>query len=111
VNGAINTCHAIDVVSKTAEEVKFIESDKVPEIFYHVHTNNQEDILVFGGFGNNAVYNYSIPENKWTLLESLTNNLMTTINYEIIQNEREILTQGDMLLKVFLVLRPACATN
>lgn len=110
VNGAIKTCHSIDVNTKTAEEIKFVEGDKVPEIFYHVHTNNHDDILVFGGFGNTAVYNYNITENKWTLLENLSKNLLEIINYDIMQNEREIVTQADLLLKVFLVLRPSSAS-
>jgi hypothetical protein len=92
VDGAIKTCHSIDISSQTAEEVRFVEGDKVPEIFYHVHSNNQDDILVFGGFGNTAVFNYNVSENKWTMLENLSTNLLNIVNENVMDNEREILT-------------------
>lgn len=76
-----------------------------------MHTNNQDDILVFGGFGNTAVFNYSVTENKWTLLENLSTNLLNIVNENVMDNEREIVTQADVLLKVFLVLRPTSAST
>ncbi len=110
--GFIQNVVSINVDTKVSREIKFVETDEKPKTYCHTLTNNHgQDIIVFGGLGNTTVYNYCVAENKWSILQSLSENVIGALNYYVLSSEHEMISQSDVIMKIFLVFRPSVSSN
>lgn len=85
------------------EVQKLTTGETKPEIIEHVHSFDGETAFVFGGIGQPFFYSFDIEENKWSRFDGLSANIALIMN-DLLTNGDEILSQDDMMTKIFMAL-------